>query len=496
MAAKTLYLKDAAASGSAHGSLQDGGSAPGTATTGTGWTVAKTAATVYSLQVYGTERAANTFGATAMPNAAPSTTDSWRSESLINGSFADTAWTIRVSVIAVGTGGSQDGRMRFRLYRSTNADGSGATQITSGTVQLSVVTNLATSAAQVSSGTVSPGVVTLTDEYLFLQLAWELTGAGGNNNCDVLIRTNSADSVITTPEFTPGEQSLTVPLLQVGTTFFTPTVDPAEVNLVAPLLQVGTTFFTPTVDPDEVDLVAPLLQVGTTFFTPTVEVSSNEQALTAPLLQVGTTFFAPTVDPDEVDLVAPLLQVGTTFFAPAIDPDEVDLVAPLLQVWTTFFAPTVAQVQELEVPLLQVGTTFFAPTIDADEVDLVVPLLQCGVVFFPPTVTQVQELEAPLLQCGVVFFPPTVTQVQRLEAPLLQVGATLFTPVVGNQLEQYLVAPLLQVRAEVFPPLVLGPVLSRVTVTVRRDGRPDRTWSTVATNDETGDIRYTVRRNG
>ena len=50
--ARTFYFKNAAASGSSHGSLQDGGTGPSNATMTTGWKVAKTAATVYDLVVF------------------------------------------------------------------------------------------------------------------------------------------------------------------------------------------------------------------------------------------------------------------------------------------------------------------------------------------------------------------------------------------------------------------------------------------------------------
>lgn len=207
MAAKTFYIKDAAAAGSSHGSLQDGGVAPGTATTGTGWIVGKTAATNYSLLVYNSERLASTFGATALPNAAPTTTDCFRSENTITGSFSAAAWTWRTNVVAVTTGGSQDGRMRCRFWKSANADGSSAVEITASTsVASASLTNVSTTpnTSWTSTNSFTPGApVVFDNEYLFWQPAWQIDGAGGGNGCDILIRTNSADSVLTTSDFTP-----------------------------------------------------------------------------------------------------------------------------------------------------------------------------------------------------------------------------------------------------------------------------------------------------
>lgn len=202
MASKVFYIKNATAGGGgAHGSLQDGGTPPSTATTATGWTSAKIASGNYSLMLYGTERASGTFGTTAQPASAPTTNDCWRSENKLSGTFDSGTWNFTVSVIAVSAGGAQDGRIRIRAWRSPNADGSGAVEITAGAVQGSIVTNLATATAQHSTGSFSPGAITLDEEYLFLQAAWEITGAGSSNSQDVLIRTDSTNSKLTPTTF-------------------------------------------------------------------------------------------------------------------------------------------------------------------------------------------------------------------------------------------------------------------------------------------------------
>lgn len=198
----TFYIKNATASGSSHGSLQNGGSAPATATTGTGWTVGKTAATVYSLLLYGTKRAANTFGSTALPSGAPTTTDCFRSENTLNGTFSAGSWTIAVSVISVTAAASGAGTLRARVWKSVNADGSGATEITSATAETGSWSNLLTSAAQNLTMSFNPGAVTLASQYLFLQLACKIGTASGNNSADVVLRTDGTNSKITTPLFT------------------------------------------------------------------------------------------------------------------------------------------------------------------------------------------------------------------------------------------------------------------------------------------------------
>jgi hypothetical protein len=203
MAAKTFYHLNALASGSNHMNMQDGGSAPTAATTGTGWVVGTVAANNYSLMNSQTEKASTGFGTTAMPNAAPENVggDCWRTPNPLTGTFANANWTINTSVIAVTRAGStQDGNVRVRVWKSPNADGSSATELTSATLVGGTVTNLTTT-AQSSNITWSPGgAITLNNEYLFFQYAWMISGVGGFSNCDVDFRIGSL-SVVTTSDW-------------------------------------------------------------------------------------------------------------------------------------------------------------------------------------------------------------------------------------------------------------------------------------------------------
>lgn len=176
----TLYFLDSAASGSNFGQLQVGGSPPSTATTATGWTVDTVGATNYALMAYASERASTVFSGTAQPAGNPDNSlgDCFRSTSTMSGDFATGVWTIAVPVIAVSAAAGQDGRVRVRLWKSSNATGTSPTEITSGAVAGTTVTNLTTGAEQVS--TVTTGSITgfsLANEYLFVQIAWEITGA-------------------------------------------------------------------------------------------------------------------------------------------------------------------------------------------------------------------------------------------------------------------------------------------------------------------------------
>lgn len=172
----TFYLTDTATDG--WGTLQVGGSAPSAATTSSGWTVGTTASGNYSKLAFGVERASNTFSGTAVPGTTPDGTlkDGYRLGPW-TGTFSAGEWLLDVPVIAVTAQGGADGRIRARIFKGSAADGSNATEVTSGAVALSEVTNLTTSAEQVSSGSVTLAEVSLVNEYLFLCLAWHITGA-------------------------------------------------------------------------------------------------------------------------------------------------------------------------------------------------------------------------------------------------------------------------------------------------------------------------------
>jgi hypothetical protein len=169
------------------------------------------------------ERAASTFVDTAPPDGTPDTTngDCLRSTNTYNGDFASGNWTVNGTFIAVTNGGSQDGNIVFRLLRGANADGSGATEITSGQQSGSAITNLTTSAQQTSSLTFNPGAFTVTNEYIFVQLAWQRTGAGGMTTSDVDMRIGDTATRVVSSDFTAapppaGPAPGTLALLGVG----------------------------------------------------------------------------------------------------------------------------------------------------------------------------------------------------------------------------------------------------------------------------------------
>lgn len=159
------------------GELQLGGTPPADGTTVTGWDVAGLAAGQYARMQFGTVRPPSVFSGTAQPSSGPDDTlkDCWRSASPLSGDFAAGTWTIRLPVIA--TSSATEGanvRVRARIWKSANADGSSATELTAGAVAGTSVSTLQSEAAQTSTVTFS-GLAgkTLTNEYLFVQVALE-----------------------------------------------------------------------------------------------------------------------------------------------------------------------------------------------------------------------------------------------------------------------------------------------------------------------------------
>lgn len=175
--------------------------ADATASPVAGWIVS-TGATNHSAFFAQVERADTTFANTTPPSGTIDTTngDCLRSVNPYTTTFTAGNWNVHFTAIAVTNGGAQDGRMRCRLFKSANANGSGATEITAAHQQGGLVTNLATSAQQTSTATFNPGAFSVNNEYIFVQLAWERTGAGGMTSADVNMRIGTtATRVISTP---------------------------------------------------------------------------------------------------------------------------------------------------------------------------------------------------------------------------------------------------------------------------------------------------------
>ena len=173
-----------------------------------GWTVGTTAAGVSAEFDAGTKQAASTFTSQST-NPKPAafntgtTANAFKTPTALNGVFANADWTLTFAVRSTG-GTAQRGRIRLRVFKSANADGSAATELTTATQQGATIASMSTSADNTSVVTWTPGsIVTLNNEYLFFVIAWSITTAGGAAGNDVILRTGQAasGSQIVTPNF-------------------------------------------------------------------------------------------------------------------------------------------------------------------------------------------------------------------------------------------------------------------------------------------------------
>src|ERR1041385_7102618 len=110
----TLYCNNPQQSGSSAGLLDP--TQPGASTSTTGWTVGTISLSFpYSRTTFGVEKPSNGFGSAVQPNSGPITTngqwacDCWRISAATTGDFSAGTWYSSLSVIAVSSGGDQDG---------------------------------------------------------------------------------------------------------------------------------------------------------------------------------------------------------------------------------------------------------------------------------------------------------------------------------------------------------------------------------------------------
>jgi hypothetical protein len=226
-----FYLTGNFAPGSGHQALQVAGAAPPSATGGARWVVGTLAPTKYARLVYSNHTPSTAdFGATPEPSSGPVVTtsptlgDCYRS-GRYRGDVRANNWFFAQPVQASpGNGGTQDGRIRLRIWKGSDPTGSNATELTSGATAGTLVTNLSDSTYQVSSATVSLPAFTLNSEFLFFQVAWEITGAGGSATADVAT-VNNWDAVIFGPPL-PTE----IPGFYA---YFQPTISPYEMPIGA-----------------------------------------------------------------------------------------------------------------------------------------------------------------------------------------------------------------------------------------------------------------------
>jgi hypothetical protein len=213
MAIKTLYLTNSLVDNWAELSETSPGAAALSSPV-TGWIVGKIASGNYASFDANTERTTGGFTTTVQPDGSLDTTlyDSWRAGPY-SGNFANTAWTIQAQLQSTTAVTATNAiNLRFRVFRSTNIDGSGATEITGAaiTVPASTFYSLTTTGSAVTnSNTWSPGALALDSEYLFFQVACYINAASGSNSSDVNFRVGTGATLVTTPDFTATNRNVT-----------------------------------------------------------------------------------------------------------------------------------------------------------------------------------------------------------------------------------------------------------------------------------------------
>jgi hypothetical protein len=283
--AKVFYFKDAVPTGATnHRSLQDGGSVTAAMTT-TGWNAGTNTAPNYCIQNGGSEigRTNGQWTTTPEPQTAnPSATvgDCWRSENAITGTFANKCWGFNFGMRSVTANYTGRYTIRVRVYKSSNQNGTSATELTSATIE-----SPATRAGMVTNTTnVNPlvfdpgGTITFNNEYLFVQVALRITTTGTGTSTDMDFRVGSAEFMAIYAPKLASDITVTASLNDAGDT--AASTFAAKDSATAALNDAGDTLAATATAKDSV--TAALNDAGDTLAA-TVTVSTAETNATAAL---------------------------------------------------------------------------------------------------------------------------------------------------------------------------------------------------------------------
>jgi hypothetical protein len=175
-----------------------------------GWTVGKIAPGLTSDFDVAVKQLAATFTSnTTFPKPSASlltgaAANAFKSQYRYLGSFAAANWALTIAVRAT-VGSAQTGRVRARVFASVNADGSSSRDLNGAVLPTGATTAALTSSADGTSLiTWTAPAITLSSEYLFIAIAWDIVVASGSNNGDALLRTgqSAGGTRIVTSNFT------------------------------------------------------------------------------------------------------------------------------------------------------------------------------------------------------------------------------------------------------------------------------------------------------
>ncbi len=200
---QTLYLTNQGAPGSHHGALQVGGVAPAADLSKSRWIPGdiNPVPIFYAKLRFGQAAPMSDFGVLPQPSGPPNSADALPGDAYRTGRYRGLVpagdWTLHIPVIASNAGGSQDGRIRAYIWKGDDPTGAGAVLLTSDPLVGTTVTDLDTVTPQITELTVSLPAFTLHGEYLFFNLAWEITGQGASSDCDVWIMVGPTSFIVT-----------------------------------------------------------------------------------------------------------------------------------------------------------------------------------------------------------------------------------------------------------------------------------------------------------
>jgi hypothetical protein len=200
MASKTFYLlPDQSAGTSAHGSLQDGGTAPATQEDNSAWTCGTAAAGTYAEYNRNANVPQSSFSSTAQPDGVIDNVhgDCLRTQNAYTGNFASGTWTFTFVVTPNISPVGPTIALRVRLFRSTDPAGlQNVVEITTATQQSG---NVAANNGADQSATIAfnPGPFALANEYLFVELALTIITASTNPSMKWNLAQRNTASIIT-----------------------------------------------------------------------------------------------------------------------------------------------------------------------------------------------------------------------------------------------------------------------------------------------------------
>src|SRR5207253_934725 len=174
---------------------------PATGDAVSGWVDGNFVQARYAKYFRGQSHGSASFTIAVQPDGALDNTngDCLRTQNTYRGTFVQGSWTFNVGVRANASGGLDAATLRIRVFRSANPNGSSAAELT-GSTQVSGGFSDTTTGAQTVTIAWLPGSITLSDEYLFVELAYGQGPANGDG-ATWLLQKGAAYTVVT-PNFT------------------------------------------------------------------------------------------------------------------------------------------------------------------------------------------------------------------------------------------------------------------------------------------------------